>query len=62
MTGYSRSQLKVDRLYYCPPAEQWFYTPDQRGIIWFDTEAEALDETGAFALPTITVESLPSDL
>ena len=64
MSGYSRADLKVNRLYHLTgtPHEQWVYTPDGVGLVWFDSEAEALEQTGAFGESIITVENLPTDL
>lgn len=43
---FSRSQLDVDRLYYCIPTKQWFFTPDGVGCIFYGSRAEALEDTG----------------
>ena len=61
MSEYSRLRLKVNRLYHLTgtPHEQWLYTPDGVGLIWYDTEAEALEQTEAFGEPIITIYDLP---
>lgn len=43
---YPRRALKVDTIYYNVPAEQYFFTPDGVGVIWFDTYLEAYQQTG----------------
>lgn len=43
---FPRSRLKVDRLYYCIPTEQWFSTPDGIGVYCYESRAEGLEETG----------------
>lgn len=50
----AHSQLQVNRLYHTTdPHEQWFYTPDGVGVIWYDSKTEALEQTGAFDQPII---------
>lgn len=41
-----RSELKAIQLYYVESIEQWFWTPDGLGGYWYDTEAEAREDTG----------------
>lgn len=58
---YPRSALQVDRLYYCAPSEDYFYTPDGIGLIWFESKAQALREVGQFGKPIITIHQYPED-
>lgn len=43
--GMTRGEQEVDRLYITPDGLA-FYTPDGEGRIWYDTEAEAIADTG----------------
>ena len=52
---FSRSHLEVERLYYCQPTGQYFFTPDGIGCIWYETREEALADTDAFGQPIITL-------
>ena len=63
MSEYPRADLKVNRLYHLTSSarEQWLYTPDGVGLIWYDTEAEALEDTEAFGEPIITIYKPLSD-
>lgn len=56
-----RTELQVERLYHLTPTDQWFYTPDGVGIVWFDERAQALNQTGAFDAPVIQVDRAPAD-
>lgn len=58
---YPRSALQVDRLYYCSVSEDYFYTPDGIGLIWFESKAQALREVGNFGKPIITIHQYPED-
>lgn len=51
----SRDSLEVERLYYCEPTGQYFFTPDGIGCIWYDTLEEALADTGAFGQTIIQI-------
>jgi hypothetical protein len=50
-----RSHLHVERLYYCQPTEQYFFTPDGIGCIWYDTREDAMADTEAFGQPIISI-------
>jgi hypothetical protein len=43
---YPRRALRVDRIYFSVHDQQYFFTPDGVGVIWFDTYLEAHNETG----------------
>lgn len=59
---FPRSQLQVNRLYHTSvPHQHWLYTPDGVGVIWFDSEAEALEQTGAFGQPILQLNEALSD-
>lgn len=58
---FPRTELQVERLYHLTPTDQWFYTPDGAGLVWFDDRAQALDQTGAFDAPVIQVDRTPAD-
>jgi hypothetical protein len=60
-TPYPRSHLQVDRLYHESPTGRFFHTPDGMGCIWYDTYKEAMDQTGAFGRPVITIMSALED-
>lgn len=51
-----RSELKVYRLYHLTLTDEWFYTPDGVGCIFYDSRTEALEETAAFGHPVITLD------
>lgn len=57
----SRNNLEVERLYYCQPTGQYFFTPDGIGCIWYDTREEALADTDAFGLPVISINQEVED-
>lgn len=61
MGEYNRADLKVDRVYHLQGTPTHFLSPDGRGLIWFENETQALEETGTDQ-PIITVDSLPVDL
>lgn len=52
---FSRSNLKVERLYYEQPTGMYFFTPDGIGCIWYETREEAMTDTEAFGQPIITI-------
>lgn len=58
---YPRNRLQVERLYYCAPSEDYFYTPDGIGLIWFESKAQALREVGNFGKPIMTIHQYPED-
>jgi hypothetical protein len=58
---FSREHLQVERLYYEQPTGQYFFTPDGIGCIWFETREQAMEETGAFGQPIITLGQELSD-
>ena len=58
---FSRSLLEVDRLYYCGPNDSYFHTPDGVGVYWYEDKAQAMEQTGAFSLPIITINQPLSD-
>lgn len=58
---YPRSALHINRLYYCAPSEDYFYTPDGIGLIWFESKAQALDQVGTFGRSIITIHQYPED-
>lgn len=58
---YPRENLQPFRLYYCAPSEDYFYTPDGVGLIWFESRAQALDQVGTFGKPIITIHQYPED-
>jgi hypothetical protein len=52
----SRDNLEVERLYYCQPTQQYFFTPDGIGCIWYDSRADAMFDTNeAFGQPIISI-------
>lgn len=53
------SKLLPNRLYYCAPSEDYFYTPDGVELIWFENKAQALREVGQFGKPIITTHESP---
>lgn len=59
--GYPRSNLIPFRLYFCAPSEDYFYTPDGIGLIWFESKAQAIREVGQFGKPIITLHEYPAD-
>lgn len=58
---YPRSALQMNRLYYCAPSEDYFFTPDGVGLVWFESKAQALREVGQFGKPIITIHQYPED-
>jgi hypothetical protein len=42
-----RSSLEVDRLYVDIDGN-YFFTPDGIGVVWFEDEHEAVEQTGGF--------------
>ena len=58
---YPRKNLSVNRLYYCSVSEDYFWTPDGVGLIWFESKAQALREVGQFGKPIITIHQYPED-
>lgn len=58
---YPRKNLSVNRLYYCSVSEDYFWTPDGIGLIWFESKAQALREVGQFGKPIITIHQYPED-
>ena len=52
-----RKNLEVDRIYKDRSNGLYAYTPDGVGCIWFDTLAEAREETG-IELPVIVVSEI----
>lgn len=58
---FPRDYLRVLRLYHEQPTGMYFYTPDGIGCIWYDTLEEALEDTGAFEQPIITLVQELSD-
>lgn len=59
--GYPRSQLLPLRLYFCAPSEDYFYTPDGIGLVWFESKAQAIREVGQFGKPILTLHEHPAD-
>lgn len=51
-----RSELKTHRLYHLSLTDEWFYTPDGIGCIFFASRAEAMEETEAFGSPVIIID------
>ena len=41
-----RKNLKPMQAYYDESAEQYFWTPDGEGGVWYDTEAEMREDVG----------------
>jgi hypothetical protein len=58
---YPRSAIVPLRLYYCSVSEDYFYSPDGVGLIWFESKAQALREVGNFGKPIITIHQYPED-
>jgi hypothetical protein len=56
---YPRSAIQPLRLYYCSVSEDYFYSPDGEGLIWFESKAQALREVGQFGKPIITIHQYP---
>lgn len=54
MKTYPRDLLKVDTIYYVQPDDQYFFTPDGVGAIWYDTLQEIRRDTGIVG-PVITL-------
>lgn len=44
---FPRSQLDVDRLYFCIPTMQWFSTPDGVGVRYYESREHGLEDSGA---------------
>jgi len=58
---YPRSAIIPLRLYYCAVSEDYFYSPDGVGLVWFESKAQALREVGQFGKPIITIHQYPED-
>lgn len=58
---FPRSLLRTERLYYCAPADAYFSTPDGAGVYWYEDKLDAMEQTGAFDLPIITINQPLSD-
>lgn len=58
---YPRSALEVDRLYHEVPTDMYFHTPDGIGCIWYETFAEAMEQTGAFDNGVIAIHRRLAD-
>lgn len=58
---YPRSAIQPLRLYYCSVSEDYFYSPDGTGLVWFESKAQALREVGQFGKPIITIHQYPED-
>lgn len=58
---YPRKNIQPLRLYYCSVSEDYFYSPDGVGLIWFESKAQALREVGQFGKPIITIHQYPED-
>lgn len=56
-----RAALQIDRLYYCQPADKYFYTPDGVGLVWYETKAEALEQTNAFGQAMLYAGLMPAE-
>lgn len=42
----TREHLVPNRIYFDRSCEQYFYSPDGVGVIWYDTKEEAREDTG----------------
>jgi hypothetical protein len=58
---YPRKNIQPLRLYYCSVSEDYFYSPDGTGLIWFESKDQALREVGQFGKPIITIHQYPED-
>jgi hypothetical protein len=58
---YPRKNIQPLRLYYCSVSEDYFYSPDGVGLIWFESKDQALREVGQFGKPIITIHQYPED-
>lgn len=43
---YPRRALRVDTIYFSVPDQQYFFTPDGVGVIYYDTYLEIYQDTG----------------
>lgn len=58
---YPRKNIQPLRLYYCSVSEDYFYSPDGVGLIWYESKAQAMREVGNFGKPIITIHQYPED-
>ena len=58
---YPRGHLAVNRLYHEVPTGMYFHTPDGVGVIWYESFAEAMEQTGAFDTGIIAIHSRLAD-
>jgi hypothetical protein len=58
---YPRSAIIPFRLYYCSVSEDYFYSPDGIGLVWFESKDQAMREVGTFGKPIITIHQYPED-
>jgi hypothetical protein len=58
---YPRGHLQVNRLYWEVPTDTYFHTPDGIGCIWYESFAEAMEQTGAFDTGIIALHQRLAD-